>query len=173
MATLKDYDGLLLSFNDKFLTNLIKERYRLSNIRFKFLSYNRSPLYKTFVDYNAFYDYFKSILNDPQRACLSGKFPVLDGISLANESLKFQNEYKIRSITTNIFIQTDYKFDGYRKDFYQSQVDSYKRYLEKRFANYIIDISTLTKVRTSTYIDSCYIDPNYFEGDIDIQLLSI
>ena len=172
MAVLPDYDGLLLSFNNKFLTNLIQEKYILTKIRFKFLSIQRSSSYQTFETYQDFYTYFASILSDPNRACLSGKFPVLESIYLDNEKMNFANSYVARNITTGVNVQKNFKYDSYRKSFNSSQADLYQKYLVRRFTNYLTDVSTLTKLRQQQYIESCWIDPNYFVGDT-IQLLTV
>ena len=172
MSTLQDYDGLLLSFNDKFLTNLIGERYAISKIRFKFISINRSPMYRTFPTYDEFYKYFSSVLIDPQRVCINGRFAVIESIDVVNESLNFPNVYHIRNVTKGINIQLDYKLDNYRNAFNESQVKTYQTYLNRKFVNYITDISTLTTIRKQNYIESCYIDPEYFVGET-IQLLTV
>ncbi|HBY67638.1 MAG TPA: hypothetical protein DEG69_07730 [Flavobacteriaceae bacterium] len=172
MPTLQDYDGLLLSFNDKFLTNLIRERYSISNIRFKFLSIHRPPMFRTFSTYDDFYAYFSTILIDPQRICINGKFAIIESIDVNNQSLNFPNTYHIRNVSRNLNIQKDFKFDSYRKEFVEKQVETYKRYLTTRFSNYMKDIETLTIVRKQNYIESCWIDPDYFIGD-QIQLLTV
>ena len=172
MAQLQDYDGLLLAFNNKFLTNLIGEKYKLSKIRFKFLSINRNPMYRTFATYEDFVKFFASILNDPQRSCMSGKFAVLESIELVNEKLNFPNSYYARTITTNVQVQKNFKFDSYRSKFNDSQVELYQKYLNRKFNNYITDVSTLTTFRKQQYIQSCWIDPDYFVGDL-IQLLTV
>ena len=172
MTVLPDYDGLLLSFNNKFLTNLIQEKYTLTKIRFKFLSIHRSSSYQTFATYQDFYAYFVSILTDPNRACLSGKFPVLESVYLDNEKMNFANSYVARNITTSVNVQKNFKYDAYRKSFNNSQADLYQKYLVRRFTNYLTDVSTLTKLRQQQYIESCWIDPDYFIGDT-IQLLTV
>ena len=172
MPILKDYDGLLLSFNDKFLTNLIRERYALSKLRFKFLSVQRPPSYRTFQTYQDFYTYFSSIIIDPQRICLNGKFAVLESVEVVNQSLKFPNSYYVRNITQRVNVQNNFKLDNYRNKFNTSQVDVYNKYLTRKFTNYMKDISTLTTLRKQNYIESCWIDPDYFVGDT-IQLLTV
>lgn len=172
MATLQDFDGLLLAFNNRFLTNLIGERYSLAQLRFKFLSIHRSPMYRTFATYEDFYAYFQSIFLDKDLVCLNGKVAVLESIVVTNESLKFPNKYHIRNITNNLNIQDDFKFDSFRKEFIESQVKTYNKYLNRQFTNYITDIATLTKFREQNYIESCWIDPDYFIGD-EIQLLTV
>ncbi len=172
MATLQDYDGLLLAFNNKFLLNLIGEKYTLSKIRFKFLSINRNPMYRTFSTYEDFTKFFSSILADPQRSCISGRFPVIESIELSNQKLNFPNSYYVRTITTNVQVQKNFKYDSYRNKFNDSQVELYQKYLNRRFNNYIKDISTLTTFRKQQYIESCWIDSDYFTGDI-VQLLTV
>tara|TARA_Y100001972_G_C7544573_1_gene273926 strand:- start:73 stop:591 length:519 start_codon:yes stop_codon:yes gene_type:complete len=172
MPTLQDYDGLLLSFNDKFLTNLIGERYELSKIRFKFLSIQRNPMYRTFATYQDFYTYFSSILTDPRRICITGRFPVIESIDIVNESLNFPNTYHVRNVTTGANIQLDFKFDSLRRKTQENQVKTYQKYLNRKFTNYLKDVSTLTTIRKQNYIDSCWIDPEFFEGDT-IQLLTV
>ena len=61
-STKPGYDGLLLSFNDKFLVNLIREKYTLSKIRFKFLTISGRNTHRTFATYQDFYTYFVSVL---------------------------------------------------------------------------------------------------------------
>ncbi len=172
MATLQDYDGLLLAFNNKFLTNLIGEKYKLSKIRFKFISINRNPMYRTFATYQDFYNYFVSILASGERSCLSGRFAVLESIELENEKLNFPNSYYVRTITSKVQVQKNFKYDSYRSKFNDSQVELYQKYLNRRFNNYVKDISTLTTFRKQQYIESCWIDPDYFKGDL-IQLLTV
>lgn len=172
MATLQDYDGLLLAFNNKFLLNLIGEKYKLSKIRFKFLSINRSPMYRTFASYQDFYNYFVSILASPERSCISGRFAVLESIELENEKMNFPNSYYVRTITSKVQVQKNFKYDSYRSKFNDSQVELYQKYLNRRFNNYVTDISTLTTFRKQQYIESCWIDPDYFKGDL-IQLLTV
>lgn len=172
MATLQDYDGLLLSFNDKFLTNLIREKYTLSKIRFKFLSINRKPMYRTFATYQDFYNYFSSVLSDPSRVCLNGRFAVLESIELVNGKLNFPNSYYVRTITSKVQVQKNFKYDKYRSKFNDSQVELYQKYLNRKFTNYLTDVSTLTTFRKQQYIESCWIDPNFFDGDL-IQLLTV
>lgn len=172
MATLQDYDGLLLAFNNKFLINLIGEKYKLTKIRFKFISINRNPMYRTFATYQDFYNYFVSILASGERSCLSGRFAVLESIELENEKLNFPNSYYVRTITSKVQVQKNFKYDSYRSKFNDSQVELYQKYLNRRFNNYVKDISTLTTFRKQQYIESCWIDPDYFKGDL-IQLLTV
>ena len=172
MATLPDYDGLLLAFNNKFLTNLIREKYILTQIRFKFISLNQKPMYRTFATYLDFYTYFQSILTNKDAHCLVGKVAVIESIKCNNEKLKIPNIYNVRNITTTPNVQVDFKLDEYRKKFNKSQVELYKKYLNRRFLNYMKDIATLSKFRKEQYIESCYIDPDYFDGDI-VQLITV
>ena len=172
MATLQDFDGLLLAFNNKFLTNLIREKYELSKIRFKFISLNRNPMYRTFATYQDFYAYFNSILTDENLTCLNGKVAVLESIELVNGKLNFPNSYYARTITSKVQVQKNFKYDAYRSKFNDSQVELYQKYLTRKFTNYLTDISTLTQFRKSQYIESCWIDPDYFDGDL-VQLLTV
>ena len=172
-STKPGYDGLLLSFNDKFLVNLIREKYTLSKIRFKFLTISGRNTHRTFATYQDFYTYFVSILTDPKRVCINGSFAVLESIELNNGKLNFPNSFYVRNITTQALnIQKNFKYDGYRKKFNDSQVELYKKYLNRRFVNYAKDAATLTKFRKQNYIESCWIDPDYFIGD-EIQLLTV
>jgi len=172
MAVLQGYDGLLLAFNNKFLTNLIGENYTLTKIRFKFLSVSRSSMYRTFSTYQDFAMTFASVLNDPNLSCVSGQFPVLESVYLENNKLNFKNSYVARNITTGVNVQKDFKYDAYRKTFNDSQANLYQRYLTRKFTNYLTDAQTLTKVRQEQYIESCWIDIDYFKGS-SIQLLTV
>ena len=98
-------DGVLLAFNNKFLSNLIEENYEISNIRFKYVSNSRSAMYRTFSTYQDFVTHFSAFLNDPAFACLSGSFIVMESISLVNNKLNFANSYIVRNITTNVNVQ--------------------------------------------------------------------
>ena len=165
-------DGVLLAFNNKFLSNLIEENYEVSNIRFKYVSNSRAAMYRTFSTYQDFALHFSPFLNDPAFTCLSGAFLVMESISLVNNKLNFANSYIVRNITTNVNVQKNFKYDSYRKTFNDSQANLYQTYLNKTFVNYLKDAGTLTKLRQQQYIESCWIDPNYFNGD-SIQLLTI
>ena len=172
MATLQDYDGLLLAFNNKFLLNLIGEKYTISKIRFKFLSINRNPMYRTFASYEDFYKFFQTVLSDPQRACINGRFAVLESIECSNQKLNFPNSYYVRTITTKVQVQKNFKYDSFRSKFNDSQVQLYQTYLNRRFNNYTKDVSTLTTFRNQQYMQSCWIDTDYFDGDL-VQLLTV
>jgi len=165
-------DGILLAFNNKFLTNLIEENYSISNIRFKYTSANRPSVYRTFATYQDFVTFFRPFLSDPNYACLSGQFLILESISLDNNKMNFDNSYVARNITKNVNVQRNFKYDAYRKKFNESQTKLYQSYLTRRFTNYLTDTNTLIKLRNQQYIESCWIDIDYFEGD-SFQLLTV
>ena len=172
MAALQELDGLLISFNNKFLMNLIQEGYDLSKIRFKFNDFRRPSSYRTFATYSDFATYFSPILNDPNGYCRCGKFAVIESINLSNQKLNFPNSYYARTITSKLQIQKNFKYDSYRKTFNDSQANLYQKYLTRRFTNYLTDFNTLRFARNQQYIDSCYVDLDYFEGDQN-QLLTV
>ena len=165
-------DGVLLVFNNTFLSNLIEENYEISKIRFKYVSNSRSSMYRTFATYQDFVVHYSALLNDPGFACLSGPLPILESMTLINNKLNFENSYVARNITTSVNVQKNFKYDSYRKTFNESQAKLYQTYLTKRFINYLKDASTLTNLRQQQYIDGCYIDPNYFKDD-SLQMLTI
>ena len=64
MASVQDTDGLLLTFNSKFLTNLEGEKYSISQMRFKFQSsIGLSPLYRSFSTIAEFRIFYLTLLN--------------------------------------------------------------------------------------------------------------
>ena len=172
MAIRNDIDGLLLSFNNLFLLNLRREKYELSALRFKFEIEGRPPFYRTFSTYEEFYEYYLDTLAESKLNCLVGRFLVLESINLVNGKLNFPNSYHIRTITRNIQVQKNFKLDSFRRKFNDSQVELYDKYLFKRFTDYITDINSLVKFRKDLYIESCWIDPDYFKSEY-IQLLTV
>ena len=115
MAVVKDFDGLLLDFNNRFLSNLIREKYDISNIRFKFVYVGRSPMYRTFPTYQDFYNYFISVITDPNWSCINGRFAMIESIKCSNQKLNFPNSYYVRTITSKVQVQKNFKLDEYRK----------------------------------------------------------
>ena len=172
MAVRKDIDGLLLIFNNQFLINLRREKYTLSNIRFKFIVDGRPPMYRTFKDYDEFYEYYLDTLDDSQLNCLVGRFMILESIKLVNGKLNFPNSYYVRTIPSLLQIQENFKLDNFRKEFNTSQTALYNKYLYKRFTDYITDINNLINFRKDLYIESCWINPDYFKSEY-IQLLTV
>ena len=173
MATVQDIDGLLLTFNAKFLSNLEGEKYVLSQMRFKFQSnIGLAPMYRSFSTIAEFRNFYSNLLNDPNVNCLTGRFPILESIKLANNKLTFSNSYYARVITSGVRVQTDYKLDNYRDTSYKRQVELYKKYLLTKFTNYMIDINNLISFRKNLHIESCWIDPDYFKST-KITLLTV
>ena len=172
MAIVMDTDGFLLSFNNTFLISLQRERYILSNIRFKFITEGRPVMYRTFKTYEEFYDYYAATLTDRKLYCLTGRYLVLESINLVNEKLNFPNSYWVRTIPTNIQVQKNFKLDNYRNKFNTRNVEKYDKYLYRKFTNYMKDINSVTTYRKTKYIDSCWIDPDYFRSDI-LGLLTV
>jgi len=165
-------DGVLLAFNNKFLSNLIEENYDISNIRVKYVYSNRASMYRTFSTYQDFTNFFIAFLTDPEIACLSGAFLIIESMTLVNNKMNFANSYVARNITTGVNVQRNFKYDAYRKKFNESQTKLYQTYLTRRFTNYLTDCNTLIKLRNQKYIESCWIDIDYFKGD-SFQLLTV
>jgi len=173
MASVQDTDGLLLTFNSKFLTNLEGEKYSILQMRFKFQSsIGLAPVYRSFSSIAEFRIFYLTLLNDPNVNCLTGRYPILESIRLVNKKLNFSNSYYARVITSGVNVQTNFKLDNYRDTFNKSQVELYKKYLTNKFTNYMADINTLIKFRQNLYVESCWISPNYFKSD-RIVLLTV
>ena len=91
MAVVEDIDGLLLFFNNTFLTKLAQEKFSLKKMRFKFSEKGRPSVYRTFNSLLEFNAYFYSTLSDPNLQCLTGRISVLESIEVVNEKLNFPN----------------------------------------------------------------------------------
>ena len=165
MAVIEDIDGLLLQFNNTFLTKLAK-------MRFRFEEKGRPTMYRTFGSLLEFNQYFYSTLSDPNLQCLTGRISILESISVKNDKLNFENSYYVRNISNGINVTPDFKYDSFRESKIKNRANVYKEYLLKRFTNYMKDINTLLLSKDQLYIEACYIQPFYFENKF-AELLTV
>ncbi len=157
-------DGLLLYYNYQFLLNFSKEQFEITEIRVKFNKFRNSSSYRTYSTIDSFYKAFQEILTDSDYTCYVGMNCVIESCKIKNLSLNFDNEYVIKTITSLIQVQKNFKYDSYRNKHNESEVNSYEKYMYKKFNKYIQDVNAIKAYRNSTYIDPCYIDPDYFDG---------
>jgi hypothetical protein len=105
MAVVEDIDGLLLFFNNTFLTKLSQEKFSLFKMRFKFEQDGRPNMYRTFSSLAEFNSYFRSTLADPNLQCLTGRISILQSIEVKNDKLNFANSYHVRNIPDRLNVQ--------------------------------------------------------------------
>lgn len=165
-------DGLLLYYNYRFLLDFSKEQFEITDIRIKFNKFKGSSTYRTYPTINAFYEAFREILTDSDYTCYVGMYGIIESCKIKNISLNFDNSYVIKTITSLIQVQKNYKYDSFRNKHNTSEVSSYEKYMYKKFNMYLQDVKEIEAYRNSTYIDPCYIDPDYFVGD-KLKLINI
>jgi hypothetical protein len=165
-------DGLLLYYNYQFLLDFSKEQFEITDIRIKFNKFRGASTYRTYSTINSFYEAFREILTDSDYTCYVGMYGIIESCKIKNLSLNFENQYTVKTITSLIQVQKNFKYDSYRRKHNTSEVDSYEKYMYKKFNMYIQDVKTIEAYRNSTYIDPCYIDPDYFDGD-KLKLVNI
>lgn len=170
----KNFDGSVLQLNNKFLSNLIRDRYTPTKIRFKIILRNESPKYITIQDYKEFYKIFEFILSHPKPQGFIGKKLILESLELNNEKLKFPNTYYIRNINSKLEIQKSFKYDIYRQKFNSSQSDLFQRNLLKNFTDYLTQINDLIKERENPFINPWideYTTQIYLGNEFDADLI--
>jgi hypothetical protein len=121
--------------------------------------------YRTYATIEKLYEAFKVILADPDFLCYTGMYGMIESCKIKNLSLNFENRYTVKTISSRLQVQRNFKYDSYRNKFNTSQVENYEKYMYKKFNLYKQDIDTLIAYRSSLYIDPCWIDPDYFDGD--------
>jgi len=163
MAALQDVDGLLLFFNQTFLTKLQQEKFSFTKLRVKFFGKGKSTTYRTFANFAEFQLFFKATLEDPNLQCAVGRAIVIESVNIINNKLNFPNSYYARTIPTLLNVQENFKYDSFRDTKIKTRSDVYQKYLYKRFTNYMKDINMLLSIQNETYIDECYIEKFYFE----------
>lgn len=172
MATSQNVDGLLLYYNYQFLLNFSREKFDITDIRFKFTKPGKESMYRTYATIDTFYETFRSILASPDYLCYVGMNGIIESCKIKNLKLNFENQYTIKTISSLLQVQRNFKYDSYRNKFNTSEVDSYEKYMYKKFNLYKQDVESIRIYRNSIYIDPCYIDPNYFDGD-SLKLVKI
>ena len=106
-------DGLLLYYNYRFLLDFSKEQFEITDIRIKFNKFKGSSTYRTYPTINAFYEAFREILTDSDYTCYVGMYGIIESCKIKNISLNFDNSYVIKTITSLIQVQKNYKYDSF------------------------------------------------------------
>ena len=172
MATSLNIDGLLLYYNYRFLTDFSREKFEITDIRFKLSKPKRESLAITYATIDSFYENFRLILASPDYLCFTGMYGIIESCKIKNLKLNFENQYVVKTVSSLVQVQKNFKYDSYRNKFNTSEVDSYEKYIYKKFNLYKQDVDTIIVYRNSTYIDPCYIDRDYFDGDT-LKLVNI
>ena len=128
MSTSLNIDGLLLYYNYQFLLNFSREKFDITDIRFKFAKPKRESSYRTYATIDSFYENFRTILADPDYLCYTGMEGMIESCKIKNLKLNFENQYTIKTISSLIQVQRNFKYDSYRNKFNTSEVDSYEKY---------------------------------------------
>jgi len=165
MATSQNIDGLILTYNYRFLVDFSREKFDITDIRIKFTKPGRESSYRTYANIQTLYEAFRTILSATDFQCYVGMYGIIESCKINNLSLNFENQYTVKTISSLIQVQKNFKYDSYRNKFNSSQVENYDKYIYKKFTMYKADVDTILQYRNSTYIDPCWIDPDYFDGD--------
>ena len=151
-----------------FLRDLEKDGFIASDINIKVVYKLRNGIYfKKYKSLSDFYTQNQAILDNfkPNRYCSVGDYCFLENVKFENTVSNYLSEFYFYNITSrDPKIRDKTNFDYKRNDFYTFDKSKYREYLkESLLANLNRNID-LANTRLSSYVDACYVDPNYVDS---------
>jgi hypothetical protein len=158
----------LIVFNYNFLKSLHRERNILSSdIKLKFKGFDTPKTYTSlYHDLGSMIKYHPQMsLSATARKCLSGDSSEIEELLITNNNFPFYNEFHVYNITGTIRIVEKVRLNELNNDFYTSEIQRYKKMIEKIFSNYLIVRAEYKARIDECYVQSCYVDNYYNCGD--------
>lgn len=160
-----------------FLQNLEKDSFICKDIKLKIVSKQRNRIYfKSYINLQSLYEQHKSILDNkkPNRYCTVGDYPFIENIQFINNNTNYYSQYNYYHITSSEpFVKDITKYDNSRNNFYNFDKVKYIEYTKQQLIEHNDRNIELADLRLSSYVDACYVDPNYVEKDETSILKSI
>lgn len=151
-----------------FLTNLEKDGFISKDINLKVVNKLRNGTYfKKYKTLNDLYLDNKTILDNlkPNRYCSVGDYSFIENIKFENKVANYLSEYFYYNITSRTPTKRNKtKFDYNRNEFYNSDKSKYIKYLEESLLTNFDRNVVLANTRLSSYVDACFVDPNYVDS---------
>ena len=151
-----------------FLSGLEKDGFIAKEINLKVVnSLRNGKYYKKYSTLDDFYQKNKEILENktPNRYCQVGDLVFIENIKFENTVSNYLSEFYYYNVTSRNPISRDKtKFDYKRNDFYKFDISKYKEYLKESLLSNLQTHIDLANTRLSSYVDACYVDPNYVDN---------
>ena len=151
-----------------FLKGLETDGFIAKNINLKMVKKQRNGSYfKSYKTLDEFYQQNKVNLDDfrPTRYCAVGDYCFIENIKFENTVVNYASEFFYYNITSkNPKIRNKTNFDYSRNDFYEFDKSKYKEYLKESLISNLERNIDLANTRLSSYVDACYVDPNYVDN---------
>lgn len=150
-----------------FLRDIETDGFFAREINLKVITKLRNgSYYKKYKSLTDLYEQNKTILDNfkPNRYCVVGDYCFIENIKFENTVPNYNSEFFYYNITsTNPTIRNKTNFDYKRNEFYDYDKSKYIEYLKNSLLENLERNIDLANTRISSYVDACYVDPNYVD----------
>lgn len=146
-----------------------KENFIVSDLKLKVIPKDLKGKY--FLNYNSL-EQFKETYNDkfsvigPKKYCIVGDFPFPENIKIENKNVDYDYSFHLFNLTSgNPIIKDSTEYLGTKNNFILSDKEKYKTFVKKRLLELIQKSVGLANIRLGSYVDACYVKPDYVQDE--------